>query len=72
MSDARPLDRETLLALARTRTGLDDFGDLWFLEPMDQYIACANHEARLTPQGVEGQTEVIVKGLVDPSTDCKL
>ena len=56
-------DRETLLQAARDRTGLSDFGDLWFCEPMDQFIAAANAEARLTPEGFAGQTEVIVKGL---------
>lgn len=56
-------DRENLLAQARERAGLSDFGDLWFLEPMDQFIASANREAKLTPIGFAGQTEVIVKGL---------
>ncbi|MCX7283406.1 MAG: sulfotransferase [Novosphingobium sp.] len=56
-------DRETLLAAARTRTGLSDFGDTWFFEPMDQYIAAANAEGKLTEAGFGGQTESIVKGL---------
>jgi hypothetical protein len=55
--------RETLLDAARQRAGVDDFGDLWFLEPMDRFIAAANSEARLTPEGFAAQTEVIVKGL---------
>ncbi|MCC6942189.1 MAG: sulfotransferase [Novosphingobium sp.] len=63
----RPLapvfDRETLLAAARDRTGLSDFGDTWFFEPMDQYIAAANAEGKLTPAGFGGQTESILKGL---------
>lgn len=58
------LDRENLLEQARQRAGLSDFGDLWFLEPMDQFLASANREAKLTPAGFAGQTEVIVKGLV--------
>ena len=58
------LDREALLAAARERAGLSDFGDTWFLEPMDRYIAAANAEARLTADGFAAQTEVIVKGLV--------
>jgi len=57
-------DRAALLDAARERAGLDDFGDTWFLEPMDRYIQAANDEARLTPAGFAGQTEVIVKGLV--------
>ncbi len=61
---APPLDRETLLQLARDRAGLDDFGDLWFLEPMDRMIEASNREGRLTPAGHGAQTETIVKGLV--------
>lgn len=56
-------DREALLTAARERTGLSDFGDTWFFEPMDRYIDAANNEARLTEAGIAGQTEVIVKGL---------
>lgn len=55
--------REDFLSLARERTGLTDFGDTWFFEPMDRYIAAANAESAMTPQGEAGQTEVIVKGL---------
>lgn len=56
-------DRETLLSAARERTGLSDFGDIWFFEPMDQYIAAANAEGKLTEAGFGGQTESILKGL---------
>lgn len=56
-------DRETLLAAARERTGLSDFGDTWFFEPMDHYIAAANAEGKLTEAGFAGQTESILKGL---------
>ena len=58
------LDRDTLLDQARDRAQLTDFGDLWFLEPMDQFIAASNREGRLTPAGHTSTTEVIVKGLV--------
>jgi len=44
------LDREALLDLARERAGLSDFGDTWFFEPMDHYIAASNAEGR--PSGV--------------------
>jgi hypothetical protein len=60
---APAFDRESLLAAARDRTGLTDFGDTWFFEPMDRYIAAANAEGKLTPDGFAGQTESIVKGL---------
>jgi LPS sulfotransferase NodH len=68
MATALPLgqdgfDREDLLRRARERAGLGDFGDMWFLEPMDRFIEAANREARLTPAGLAGQTEVIIKGL---------
>ena len=56
-------NREQLFDQARQRTGLSDFGDLWFVEPMDRFIETANRAARLTPEGFAGQTEVIVKGL---------
>lgn len=58
-----PLDREEMLQLARDRAGLSDFGDLWFLEPMDQFIAASNREGRLNPGGRAGVVEVVVKGL---------
>jgi hypothetical protein len=60
---APPFDRESLLAAARDRTGLTDFGDTWFFEPMDRYIAAANAEGKLTSDGFAGQTESILKGL---------
>lgn len=63
-TDNPAFDRETLLQLARDRAGLSDFGDTWFIEPMDAFIASANREAKLTPAGIAAQTEVIVKGLV--------
>lgn len=54
---------QDLLDAARQRAGLSDFGDMWFLEPMERYVAAANAEAGLTLEGFAGQTEVIVKGL---------
>jgi len=57
------LDCEDLLELARRRAGLSDFGDMWFIEPMERFIEAANREARLTPAGMAAQTEAIVKGL---------
>uniref|UniRef100_UPI00260E7B07 sulfotransferase family protein n=1 Tax=Novosphingobium sp. TaxID=1874826 RepID=UPI00260E7B07 len=64
MIDSTPrLDRDWLLTAARQRTGLTDFGDEWFIEPMDAYIAAAHAEGKLTPEGLAGQVEGIVKGL---------
>lgn len=59
------LNRDALLDAARARSGMSDFGDTWFLTPMDRYIEAANAEARLTSDGITAQTEVIVKGLVN-------
>jgi len=64
IAEADALDRDSLLQLARDRAGLSDFGDLWFLEPMDRYVEASNREGRLTPEGRAATTEVIVKGLV--------
>ncbi len=47
------LNLETLLAHARTQTGLDDFGDPDFIEPFTQFLESANGEAHLTPTGRE-------------------
>lgn len=63
-TESTSLDQETLLATAVERTGLSDFGDPWFFEPMDRFLEAANREARLTPAGAASQTEVVVKGLV--------
>ena len=41
------LDRDRLLEQARDATGLADFGDAWFLAPLDKLIACINAEAGL-------------------------
>lgn len=57
------LDRDALLEEARTATGLSDFGDTWFIEPMDAYLKSLNSEGRLTEAGEAGQRMVIVNGL---------
>ncbi len=62
-AEARAFTRDALLGAARERAGLDDFGDLWFLEPMNRYIEAVHREACLTPAGYAAQHEVVVKGL---------
>ena len=64
MNDLPTLSRDALLATARERSGLGDFGDMWFIEPMDRYLESLHGEARLTDAGAAAQREVIVKGLV--------
>ena len=45
------LDPETLLAAARASTGLADFGDPWFREPLRRLIDSYENEAKLTVLG---------------------
>ncbi|MFO0697094.1 MAG: SDR family NAD(P)-dependent oxidoreductase [Polyangiales bacterium] len=44
-------DRESLLAEARASTGLSDFGDPYFVEPLDRLLDAIRREAKLTPLG---------------------
>ena len=45
------LDVDTMVAAARKKTGLSDFGDNWFLEPLHVLVDSINSEADLTPLG---------------------
>ncbi|MDE0349751.1 MAG: sulfotransferase [Gammaproteobacteria bacterium] len=45
------LDVGTMLVRARKRTGLSDYGDDWFLEPLRVLVDSINGEAQLTPVG---------------------
>lgn len=45
------LDVERLVQRAMRRTGLDDFGDTWFREPLERLAASIDHEANLTMLG---------------------
>ena len=61
-SDAT-FDAEALLAEARRRTGLDDFGDPRFREPMDRLLDSLEHEAKLHAAGRASQRERILGSL---------
>ena len=52
-----------MIAAARRRTGLSDFGDEWFLEPLEILVESINAEARLTPLGATIQRSRIVSAL---------
>jgi len=54
---------KALLAAARLEAGLDDFGDLWFLEPMNRLLDSIRTEADLSPAGAIGQRARIIHGL---------
>ena len=47
----RPLQVEPLLALARRRTGLDEFGDTSFVDPLRRFLVCCMDEASLSLVG---------------------
>lgn len=59
------LDRDALLAEARKRAGLSDFGDEWFLEPMEITLKSMREEARLSEIGTIVQRERVLTGLVN-------
>jgi hypothetical protein len=44
----RPLDHNDLMALARRRSRLDDFGDLSFVKPLRRLLAACSEEASLS------------------------
>jgi hypothetical protein len=46
------LDVDGLLAAAREKTGLTDFGDDWFVEPLRVLVAALTTEARLSELGL--------------------
>jgi Sulfotransferase family len=48
---SRPLDADALLALAQRRSGLRDFGDMSFVEPLRRLMASCDDEASLSLVG---------------------
>lgn len=54
------LDETSLLEEARERTGLSDFGEGSFREPLAKLLEAIEREARLTPAGRAGQRTRIV------------
>ncbi|HLG88755.1 MAG TPA: sulfotransferase [Alphaproteobacteria bacterium] len=61
-----PLEREALLAEARRRTtGLEDFGDSWFLEPLQVMLDATHAEAQLSAAGEAMEAERIIKCLMN-------
>jgi len=60
----RPIEAEALLAEARRKTGLGDFGDDAFREPLRVLIDSLNQEAQLTPLGHLIQRGRLVSALV--------
>ncbi|MDE0001669.1 MAG: sulfotransferase [Rhodospirillaceae bacterium] len=52
-----------MIAAARRKTGLNDFGDDWFLEPLNVLVKSINEEARLSSVGTAIQRSRIVSSL---------
>ena len=57
------LDVDRLIDAARKKTGLSDFGDEWFLEPLAVLVKSINEEANLTTVGYAVQRSRIVSVL---------
>jgi hypothetical protein len=52
VTSTQSLDVDSLLAAARDKTGLTDFGDEWFVEPLGVLVAALATEARLSEVGL--------------------
>jgi hypothetical protein len=61
----KPLDVENLVAVAQRRTGLTDFGDATFQEPLRRLLYACENEARLNSVGKLVLTEDILQLLVN-------
>lgn len=59
------LRTDQLLAAARDKSGLADFGDDWFLEPLEVLVNALNNEARLSELGLELTRRRLTALLVD-------
>jgi len=64
ITELKDLTEERVLSEARSQAGLSDFGDLWFLEPMNKLLDSMHKEAKLSPAGVANQSGRMVHGLV--------
>ena len=65
VNDTPPLEFDRLLATARSRAELTDFGPDWFFEPMRVMLAATHAEARLSEAGQGYEAERIVSRLID-------
>lgn len=55
------LDRDTLMHAAAEQTGLTDFGEDGFVEPLDRFLLAAGTEAQLTDLGRAGFSAEVVR-----------
>ncbi|MFD9895626.1 sulfotransferase family protein [Amycolatopsis sp. NPDC059027] len=56
---------DDLLSTARDKTGLTEFGDDWFLEPLGVLVAALNDEARLSELGFQLTQRRVIALLAD-------
>ncbi|MDB5985877.1 MAG: sulfotransferase [Nevskia sp.] len=59
------IDRGTLLDQARARTGLCDFGEATFVEPLERLVDSINRESRLSKVGRFAVPEMLIAALVN-------
>src|SRR5215213_2893504 len=62
---ARALDVDVLLAAARDKTGLTDYGDDWFVEPLEVLTTALADEARLSELGLDLTKRRLIASLSD-------
>ena len=62
---ARALDVDGLLAAARDKTGLHDYGDDWFVEPLSVLTSALVAEAKLSELGLDLTRRRLVASLAD-------
>lgn len=60
-----PLQFDALLAEARRRSGLENFGPDWIMKPLQVYLASLRTEADLSAAGAVLRSEVILRSLVN-------
>ncbi|MEN8723319.1 MAG: sulfotransferase [Alphaproteobacteria bacterium] len=60
-----PLERDALMAAAVQSAGLDDFGDLFFIEPLDVLLSALTTEADLNDAALKVRPMQLVNSLVN-------
>lgn len=64
-AETRPLDAERLLAAARERTGLTDFGDPAMFDALNILVDALDREAKLTEGGAQRTADSIIATLAN-------
>jgi hypothetical protein len=59
------LETGRLLDLAREQSGLRDFGEEWFIEPLGWLVDSINQDCRLTPTGRQAIPGMLIRFLVN-------